>query len=178
MAASKIGIVYSVALKKRRLLCIPDDDSELAVLKNRLRPGEGYIEQELTDYNKRGADAALAEAIGAALPDRCVAVHADTKLVAATLAADPAIDSLPDHTLHLSDIADFGDRLTDGGTIERRYVKLDHGVNVVEVVWQDIKLAEPPPPIGGYTVPSKTLQIGDKGEFKPEPLGEAVVIGL
>lgn len=110
MSATKVGIVYSLALSKRRWMVVPDSDAELPL---QPRAGEGYVEQSMSDYQKLGPDAAVQQATGKApLSDRCCVVQ--TGVVASVICADPACDVLPSATLVLHPTAQVGWTYSNG----------------------------------------------------------------
>ncbi len=156
MGATKVGIVYSLAQRKRRWIVVPDSDAELPL---KILLGEGYIEQPLDDYRKRGADAAVTDAAGGQpLSDRCAMID-KTSAVVGIISADPAIDTIEAHSLVASDIALAGDIL-QAGVFLRRFVLLDQTGLVTAVVTVDATQ----PPIaapGGSIAADLTSEVGD-----------------
>lgn len=114
MAATKVGIVYGASSGILRRWIVPDDDSELESA-HPLAPGEAMLIVDRSAARSReDIDVALAAKIGRPPPSaRCVVVNAAGEVVGAIM-ADPAIDSVPDHTLILSDLADVGWRVIAG----------------------------------------------------------------
>jgi hypothetical protein len=156
MAATKVGIIYSLALRNVRAVCLPDHDSELPLTP---RTGEGYIEQLLPNYQQFGAASAVLAAVGKApLSDQCVLIDPNTNFVVATAKLDPAIDSVPGFQVIQHDKAGPGDRL-NGAIVERRYASID-ATGLVSIVWQDTTKGAPTPPVGGIVMSSLTLQPG------------------
>lgn len=152
---TKIGILYSKSQARVRLVVVPDLDSELPLIP---RPGEGYAEQALGDYQKRGAAAAVFDITGTPpLSDRCAQIDS-SGIVLGVVHADPLIDTAAG-TLVLSDIAIAGDVLTNGVYMRRfALVALNTGA-VLQVVMADA--SDPPTAVGQVPIASTTLQVGE-----------------
>lgn len=121
MVATKVGIVYSIALRKRRWMVVPDSDTELPLP---VKQGEAYIEQLFTDYQQRGPDAAVQDASGGvSLSDRCAVID-NTNTVTSHVNADPAIDNIAGMTLVQSDVSIAGDTFSQG-TFNRTWAQVN-----------------------------------------------------
>lgn len=159
MAATKVGIIYSVAQSLRRVVFVPDDDSQLPL---KPRAGEAYIEQTLADYQQFGPDFAVQKATGnPPLSDRCVRVPPNVLgIVSAILRADPSIDTLTGALLIQSDLGNIGDR-NNNGVIERQYAQINAQNVVTSLVWHDVSQGLPiAANIGGRVVPAGALTVG------------------
>lgn len=89
MAATKVGIIFSLAQRRRRYMLIPDSDAELPL---KPQAGEGYVEQPMADYKARGPDAAVQDATGGPpLSAVCQLLDAGSNVLG-TVIADPLID--------------------------------------------------------------------------------------
>lgn len=105
---TKVIIVYSPNLAKRRRVIIPDDDSEISVHQTNVSPGEAVHIGKITDYELIGPDAMLANHLGVqSSSDRCVIVN--NGIVIGGCCADPAIDTHPEGDLVLHPTAVIGD---------------------------------------------------------------------
>lgn len=110
MAATRYGILASIAQRRRRVLIKYDSDSEARV---QPRSGEVYLEQTVADYNQRGPDAAVLDHFAAApLSDRCAVVAAGA--VVQLVLADPLIDVHPLGQLVQAPAANIGDTYSNG----------------------------------------------------------------
>lgn len=143
--ATKVGILYSLAQRRRRALVIPDRDDQLPLTP---RPGEGYVEQSIEDYLALGPDHAVEQVAGGApLPDRCALVDAGG-IVRGGVQGDPAIDSVPDRVMVPHARAQTGDRY-DGARFWAGYALVDAvSGRVVEVGEFDIDGDRPVAPEG------------------------------
>lgn len=158
MTATKVGIIYSVAQSLRRVVFVPDDDSQLPL---KPRAGEAYIEQTLADYQQFGPDFAVQKATGnTPLSDRCVRVPPNALgIVSAILRADPSIDTLTGALLIQSDLGNIGDR-NNNGVIERQYAQVNAQNVVTSLVWHDVSQVPVAANIGGRVAPAANLTVG------------------
>jgi|ERR1035437_6394029 hypothetical protein len=112
MELTNVGIIYSKAQKVRREVIVGGDDPTYRVHKDRLLPGEGWLDcpvevyQSFTDPN--AIDAFLALAIGEATSDSCVVID-NTDKILAVCCADPVIDDHPLGVIIQDDPAQVGD---------------------------------------------------------------------
>lgn len=170
MAAIQVGILYSLAQRKRRVCVVTDDEG---VLPLQPRDGEGYVEQSHDDYQNLGPDAAVEKASGGPpLSDTCALSDDATGLVTKCLCADPSIDAIEGHTLTLAVDARQGDRLNKG-VIERRFAVVDASNKVSDVVWAEPDKA-PVPPNGGRVKIDLGLQ---KNDTVPADVAKSAIDG-
>lgn len=105
---TKIGIVYGTKSKIIRHIIVPDDDAELndsALTKN----GESIlIADRAIDYNLNTISTIVAIHTGVKPPSsRCAVIDANNHVVS-IIHADPVLDHMDGHTLHLDEYAVIG----------------------------------------------------------------------
>ena len=163
MAATLVGVVYSVAQKKRRILIVPDDDTQLQD-KAWVSNGTAMITLPIAQYQKMGTppndvDTWLASQIGAASSDRCAVIDF-TGAVASFVKADPAIDSLPFMILVQHDEACVGDTYNNG-VFTRRYAIAGANGVITKIVSAPITSPPAASAVGGKVMGSLNLNVGD-----------------
>lgn len=120
MPASKVVIVYSPGQALRRVVTIPDDDSQVPALVANVSRGERVLVTSLGLYRLIGPDAILERVTGRKRTSDYCAVVDGRGVVIGHLCADPAIDRLRGATLYHDP-----DRLTvhGQGIHHRNYVR-------------------------------------------------------
>jgi hypothetical protein len=123
MPVSKIAVVYSLALSRRRRVIIPSqDDSELEWFTANLAPGEGVVimpYSALEDVDGRllpgkNVDNALERNLGKpAMSDRCIVTDKNGAVTHVVL-ADPSIDRHEMGQLQFHPKAEIGWTLKNG----------------------------------------------------------------
>ena len=99
MPQTLVVIAYSPGQGLRRVVVLPDDDSQVPVHTRNLAPGEQVMVGSLSDYRTMGPDAMLARYLGRKkTSDRCAVVAAG--VVVGLVAMDPAIDRVAGGHLH------------------------------------------------------------------------------
>ncbi len=161
MPATKVGIIYSIAQRRRRVVIVPDDDAQLNSII--VRTGEKFITQGMLAYRAVGPDLAVRQdAGGFPRSDRCAVVNDALQRVVRHIHADDNIDTLSGFTLVNSDISKVGDTWRPVlRRFLRRYIRVDRITRLVT----SIETADPEsPPADDPTTLSResdTLVIGD-----------------
>lgn len=161
MAATRVGIIYSIAQRRRRVVVVPDDDSQLNSLV--VRPGERLITQTRLAYRTVGPDAAVRNDSGG-LPrsDRCAVIHGDLLRVWRHIHADDSIDSLNGFILVNSSISQVGDTWRPLlRRFLRRYVSIDRTTRLITSITTADPENPPTSDASSILLESDDLIVGD-----------------
>lgn len=161
MPVTQMAVYYGTQSNILRSIVIPDDDTQLQNLV--APPGVTILIVPLAPSNDTAIRAIIAAHTKRAQlgdnDDRCCVIDG-TNTVVSIIKADPVIDTLPNATLILSQVAILGDTW-DGTQFNRRWVLVLTATGIVQSIVTVPVGTTPTVNAGQVAIASTTLQIGD-----------------